>query len=429
MTTNPKTDADLVDEPLPAVDDDAEPDAVAPATARQDEGEGDEQLAPRRRGDEGREAIAKRYRELQAEEREEREEELSGGPDDIAALDKPDAGRTESEPEDDPELELLVFGNRHKHKRSELIQMYDLVGLSDQHIISVAQKQMAADQRLREAKEVADQRLTESSQRLNGAREGGETDQADQLGEPRPDDADGLATDRPPQGLDQALNEETLDDIVQRVQFGDADEAKQALRDYAGVIRSSIPGASPEEVLNHFEQRLAQRQHQTEIYNALTKFGDENPDLIADKHLTTVGLDLAAEEMLKDMRQIGLTDEQLAPIAGDRKAIATAHRAVRQQGHKVRSLDEVLGAAGETLRTKFHIPKESSGQGTGSQTHQASSSPATARERMHRKEIAQQQPRHGGARAGTPQETARPKTAIELIEEQRRHRNFPSLRA
>ena len=50
--------------------------------------------------------------------------------------------------DDDPELSLTVFGNRLKRKRSELIEVYDLGGLDDDRIITVAQKEMAADQRL-----------------------------------------------------------------------------------------------------------------------------------------------------------------------------------------------------------------------------------------------------------------------------------------
>jgi hypothetical protein len=73
---------------------------------------------------------------------------------------------------DDPELELLVFGNRHKLKRSELVKTYDLGGLSDERIISVAQKEMAADQRLREAKEAADQQRSRSRDRPPCAAEG-----------------------------------------------------------------------------------------------------------------------------------------------------------------------------------------------------------------------------------------------------------------
>lgn len=58
--------------------------------------------------------------------------------------------------DDDPELTLVVFGNRLKKKRFELIAAHDLDGLPDDVIIPAAQKEMAADQRLREAKEAAD---------------------------------------------------------------------------------------------------------------------------------------------------------------------------------------------------------------------------------------------------------------------------------
>ena len=36
--------------------------------------------------------------------------------------------RQVSDAGDDPELELLVFGNRLKRKRSELVELYDLAG-------------------------------------------------------------------------------------------------------------------------------------------------------------------------------------------------------------------------------------------------------------------------------------------------------------
>jgi len=56
-----------------------------------------------------------------------------------------DSGATPSEaPEDDPELELCVFGKRLKRKRSELIEAFDLGGLPDERIIKLAQKEMVA---------------------------------------------------------------------------------------------------------------------------------------------------------------------------------------------------------------------------------------------------------------------------------------------
>jgi hypothetical protein len=79
-----------------------------------------------------------------------------------------DSGATPSE--DDPELDLLVFGKRLKRKRSELIEAFDLGHLPDERIIKLAQKEMAADQRLAEAKEVANQRPPDPKPRERSAR-------------------------------------------------------------------------------------------------------------------------------------------------------------------------------------------------------------------------------------------------------------------
>jgi hypothetical protein len=86
-------------------------------------------------------------------------------------------------------LTLVVFGERVRKKRSDLVKMYDLGGLDDERIIKVAQKEMAADQRLREAKEQADQRLP-SQQSPSGASGVDPAQAIDQSPEPRPDDAD-----------------------------------------------------------------------------------------------------------------------------------------------------------------------------------------------------------------------------------------------
>lgn len=424
----PRTQTDgggkpLDNEPLPPIDDDGDitPPARTQRARTEDDGEGDDNAAPSlRRGDAAREDITKRYRELQSQERSDDPPPATNEDPDFAP---PRAAIPEVTPrDDDQELTLTVYGERLKRKRSELIEAYQLEGLSDEHIIRVAQKEIAADQRLREAKEAADQRLA-GSHRPSTLGDEGDGDLTDQSGEPRPDDANGLTPDRSPREPDQALNEEQLDEIVQRVQFGDADEAKQALVDFAGAIRKSLPAATPDEVLNQFEQRLAQRQHQTEIYDALKRFADDNPDLMEDPHLVTVGLDIAKEQMLEDLRAIpGMKDEYLAPIAHDRKAVATAHRTVRQQGHQVRSIDEVLQAAGDTMRSKFHLSREGQRNGS-SQPHPANSQPGTMRERIARKELAPQQPRHGGVRVA-PAQGNRPKTALEIINEKRSRGGF-----
>jgi hypothetical protein len=86
-------------------------------------------------------------------------------------------------------LTLVVFGDRVKKRRSELVAAYDLGGLDDERIIKVAQKEMAADQRLRESKEIADQRL-HGRDRPSGASDVDPGEPVDQSAEPGPDGAD-----------------------------------------------------------------------------------------------------------------------------------------------------------------------------------------------------------------------------------------------
>jgi len=92
--------------------------------------------------------------------------------------------------QDDPELDLLVFGNRHKIKRSKLIETFDLEGLSNERIISVAQKEMAADQRLAEAKEAENHRPKAGAP--DAPAHDARPDPTDQTGETSGPDADGL---------------------------------------------------------------------------------------------------------------------------------------------------------------------------------------------------------------------------------------------
>ena len=57
------------------------------------------------------------------------------------------AAEAEKPEDDDPELELLVYENVIRRKRSGLIEAYDLEAFDNGRIINIAQKQMAADQR------------------------------------------------------------------------------------------------------------------------------------------------------------------------------------------------------------------------------------------------------------------------------------------
>ena len=131
----------------------------------------------------------------------------------------------EGEGDEDRELTLSVFGNRLKRRRSKLIEAYNLGGLPDHAIVTIAQKQMAADQRLARVKE------REAENPPHGSEPG--DSEATAPGAPEPKnpsargsepDADGFATDRSPDGQNQPLPPEKLAEIVERIQVGDTDE-------------------------------------------------------------------------------------------------------------------------------------------------------------------------------------------------------------
>jgi len=88
-----------------------------------------------------------------------------------------------------------VFGKPLKRNRSELVEAFDLGHLPNERIISIAQREMAADQRLAEAKEVANQRPSSPSP-TSAAQ--GDDPPANQPGAAPSPDADGLKLDRSP---------------------------------------------------------------------------------------------------------------------------------------------------------------------------------------------------------------------------------------
>jgi hypothetical protein len=139
---------------------------------------------PKPRGTPGRDAINARYREMQDEER---ENDLPGDLDDIdpeavSEADLTPAGDSQNSGGEDPELTLLVFGNRIRAKRSELIEKYDLAGLSDGCIISIAPPEQLANQQLAEAKEGTENHRTPNARHAGSASAGRRSSLTNQLG-------------------------------------------------------------------------------------------------------------------------------------------------------------------------------------------------------------------------------------------------------
>lgn len=437
MTTGPsETEPKVVldNEPMPEPADDridveATPEPTEPTPAPTDDGE--PLPPPRMRGDPKRDEIAQRYREKQAEEAAaaRAEAEADDGSEDgdggsagaPVEAPEPAAPAATEEPEADKILTLVVHGERQHFKRSDLIDAFDLGGIPDDAIIRIAQKEIAADQRLRKVKERENQSLPDPERPTRAA-----DDPLDPENPPATADAnaDGLGPDGSPPAQDQGT-EEKLTDIVSRIQLGDADEGTAAAREFLKLAR-----LTPEEIAQAVQQSNQQQAHKNEVAEVLGKFARENTDIATDPDLFEVYQSALASSMVQDLKSVGYSDEQLKPILGDRQRIAAQHRRVRNAGFQVRSLEKAFEDTTEYVRTKFKLPKPNPNPGTGgrpaSDPHPqpAAPTPDQTRLRIGRKEAAQQQPRQGTARVAPPQGGSRPKTTRDVIADMRAARGF-----
>lgn len=299
---------------------------------------------------------------------------------------------------DDPELELIVFGERYKAKKSELAKRYNISGADDATIIRIAQKELAADQRLSQTR-TAPQPAPENHR------------------EPEPTPAPTKAAP-----AKTTLDDDKLAEITSKLQVGDTEEGKAALREVIdGAVATAVEQVRAE-VPTMLEASNTQRTHLDEINRAVAKFGEENSDIVSNPDLRTVVLDVSARKMREAMADLGVRQDVLAAM-GNNRQVADAYHGYRRQGYNLKPTGELLTDVGEHIRSTFGLPKPSVAPAPGSPTPSQTAIEAQARERQQRKAAAPQQPRHGGTRAEAPT-APRPKTPQEIVSDMRGARNF-----
>lgn len=420
-----KTDsaADVVPEP----DDDVEP-VVREASADPGSSPGEEvapATPPKPFKDEARDAIARRYRELrdadapkiEAAEAEPPETDTEVEPPETAeaAPDAPEAAGTKDRKE----------AAKPVSKKHTLIIDGKPIEMELDEIIRTAQKNVAADNRLEEAKRLLQEAKAERSRAsehppTNGKTPSGQPDQSRAQAEPenQPDEAEAA---------------ERRKHLAERIQVGDADEGAEVLKELHQDIRKEVLAeikrdraltTQPEEVDRRVEARFAER----EIKAALADFSKDFKDVLDDPKLKLVAITQVADEMRKDLRSIGLSDEHLAPVGDNVQALASLHWQARNNGHKVRTYAQVLTDTGTEVRTWRGGGTPINGKQPLSPkqpTPPAKDDSAKVQARIAQKRAAPQQPRPAGVRGTVQPTTPRPKTTAEIVAEQRRARGFP----
>jgi hypothetical protein len=319
-------------------------------------------------------------------------------------------------PVDDPEFPLVIHGRVVKKKLSEIVRH--------------AQRDLAADDRLGEAK-----RLVEEARALRADPNGSENPPAGQGqrgGSPQQTtESSSTQSEHPP--ADVEIEEELLDRVAQNLQVGDQSDGREALRAFAKTIIEKAHGntsrAPDEDAIRAMTRReLQEAERQREIDAALTSFSTNFSHIVQDDDLTEVAQTRLKTELREDLKRAGVAAEDLDRIT-DPAALAHVHRNLRMQGARLRTYEQVLNDVGNHLTSKFGKP---AGLTTGQQTSPARSAPTqqtptrnVIAERQDMKRNAPQQPRAAGVRGTAPsQQQKAPRSRLDIIAEMRQRRGF-----
>jgi hypothetical protein len=245
-------------------------------------------------------------------------------------------GNDNREPAPEPKTYTLKV-NRQEYpvSRDDLIRYAGLspeeaVGIPDLSLVRAAQMNIAAEQRLAEAK---------------------------QANAYRPAAPDAL----PHQGEDQrhvapqAEQRQPALDIksaVQKIQLGDEEEAAQALLETVSALTSEQLA----------QQRAADRmsQVQSQIESDLNSFARENPDILNDDVMQAAHRNLIVQEALTDLARIpGVTREHVMQAMNNPAHAMQLYQAAVADGYAIRPPAEIFNAAAGKLRARFAPPAPS----------------------------------------------------------------------
>lgn len=243
-------------------------------------------------------------------------------------------GAEPSDDEDEDDLEGIddqrpaAAAQQEPAKREVTVRGKKMM-LTEDEILAAAQKTLAGDSYLEDAKN-----LLAQAKEIRAARTGATRQHPD--GEMGAQDEPDLGTDT------DAQHPELPVDLVQKLQFGDPEEAAKELADY--VNRSSKKAA-----VSTVEQSGVERafnQDLTRSQKALKAFSEANPDLANDR-IAAIAIEQTMYDLYReDMIALGLTEDQLPKTPNE---VANWHRLYRINGYEVRNTSDLL----ETAKSKF----------------------------------------------------------------------------
>lgn len=259
------------------------------------------------------------------------------------------------------------------------------IELPEEEVVAQAQKALAGDAYLNDAKRKA----TEANEILEKAKRGASS---------RPDQGDRTAQDPPepdpsdPQRSDQ--NDDGLEDVVDKLQFGTREEAAAELRK---VLAKAKPAAMDPEQMEEVVLRGKMRDYATEATRKFKAFEADNPDLAKDKNARAVMATMLADGYREDLERIGVPKERI-PEGLEQLEVFHAYYSVT--GRDTRSPDQLLNSSKDRF-VKWRGPAGGTQQ-QKTDPSQSRQQPRVVVDRTARREGIPTQP----ARAAAPQQAA-----------------------
>ena len=236
--------------------------------------------------------------------------------------------------DDEPEDESSIVGERqtarkepeHQPAKRKLIVRGQIVEMTEDEILAAAQKTLAGDSYLDEAKQI----LAEA-RGIKKARTASDNQHPD-------GQEDAQLLDPDDTGYDAQHPEPSFRGVVEKIQYGDPEEAAVELE------RLVDTRATKQVTENHakrlFDQDLARSQ------KALKGFIAANPDLANDE-IAALAIERGMYHLYKeDIIKLGMAEDK---IPDDPATLANWHRWYRVHGHEVRNTADLLNQS----RDKF----------------------------------------------------------------------------
>ena len=291
------------------------------------------------------------------------EQDLEPDPDaDEPGVSRRDQQQDEPAPAPSPKRKLLVRGQ--------------VVEMTDEEVLAAAQKTLAGDSYLDDARRILDEAKTIRAERRGLDPQHPEGD----------DEPHGNEPDRESQPDREARTHgPDLKALVEKIQFGDPDEAAKALEEYGEAIAARAETTA---------SRVADEGHVRRLFNndlaksqqELAAFRDANPDLATDPLAASAIEQLVYGKYREDIVGLGVDESQ---IPTDPKELANWHRFYRINGYEVSKTSDILSKAKDTF-----LNWRQGGNPTTQQAQQSKGSPRVAVnvDRTERRQAIPQQP-------------------------------------